>query len=100
MISTCNHPGSRSPRSRSFRAIVPAVAVLAALSILAPTPAEAYVEIPYTLGRIVQEATFVLTMRVERIDKERNLIIFHKVQDIKGVYPVNIINHSIGQAGF
>ncbi len=77
-----------------------ALAAMAALSILAPRSARAYVEVPYTLGRVLQEATFVLTMRVERVDKERNLIIFHKVQDIKGIYPVNIINHSIGQGGF
>ncbi len=87
-------------RNRSLRPSVQALAALVALSALTPQTARAYVEIPYTLGRITQEATFVLTMRVERVDKERNLIIFRKVQDIKGVYPVNIINHSIGQAGF
>ena len=91
---------SRLPLAGRPRHIVQALSALIVLSVLAPSAARAYVEIPYTLGRVTQEATFVLTMRVERVDKERNLIIFRKVQDIKGTYPVNIINHSIGQAGF
>src|SRR4051794_30813845 len=79
------------------------VLMLAALALcLAPLTenASAYVEIPYSLGRVIQEATFVLTMRVEKVDKQRNLIIYQKVQDIKGVYPVQVIKHNIGQNGF
>ena len=47
-------------------------------------PALAYVEIAYTLGRVVLESTSISVLRVEKVDKERNLILFRKVQDLKG----------------
>ncbi|HEV8606706.1 MAG TPA: VCBS repeat-containing protein [Tepidisphaeraceae bacterium] len=63
-------------------------------------PAQAYVEIPYTLGRVINEATNVVVMRVEKVDKERNLIIFSKVADLKGKHPAEQIKHNIGRGGF
>ena len=87
-------------QSRSLRRGLCGLAAAALLPILAPTPARAYVEIPYTLGRVLAEATNVMTMRVERVDKERNLIIFRKVQDLKGTSTVTVINHAIAQNGF
>lgn len=60
----------------------------------------AYVEIPYTLGRVVQESTAITLMRVEKVDKERNLILFKKVKDIKGSHPTEVIKHNIGRGGF
>ena len=50
-------------------------------------PARAYVEIPYTLGRLITESTHVMLVRVEKVDKEKNLIIYRKVKDIKGTHP-------------
>jgi hypothetical protein len=70
--------------------------VLALLA--APSAARAYIEVPYTLGRVLQEATSAFTMRVERVDKTRNLIVYSKVQDLKGVSTTVTINHSIGLA--
>jgi hypothetical protein len=60
----------------------------------------AYVEIPYTLGRVMQEASFILVMRVEKVDKQKNLILFRKVRDLKGTFPQDVIRHNIGTAGF
>lgn len=60
----------------------------------------AYVEMPYSLGRLVQESTHVMTMQVEKVDKTKNLIIFRKVKDIKGTHPADIVKHNIGKAGF
>src|SRR2546421_826573 len=82
---------------RLLKFVVPAV-VGAMLSLAAP--ARAYVEAPYTLGRILNESSNVILMRVEKVDKERNLIIYRKVKDIKGTHPVDVIKHSIGHAGF
>ena len=67
---------------------------------LSPQPARAYVEAPYTLGRLVTESTNVLLMRVEKVDREKNLIIYRKVKDLKGVHPTDVIKHNIGHAGF
>ena len=38
-------------------------------------------------------------MRVEAVDQEKNLIIYRKVQDIKGKHPTDVIKHNIGRGG-
>jgi hypothetical protein len=60
----------------------------------------AYVEAPMSLGAVIAASTHILTMRVEKVDKERNLILFRKVQDLKGKHPADIIKHNIGRGGF
>ncbi len=63
-------------------------------------PALAYVEIAYTLGRIVQESTSISVLRIEKVDRERNLILFRKVQDLKGAMAGETAKHNIGRGGF
>src|SRR4051812_48071328 len=84
-------------KSRMLKPVAPVV-VLAML--VTAWPARAYVEAPYTLGRLVTESTNVLLMRVEKVDKEKNLVIYRKVKDLKGVHPTDVIKHNIGHAGF
>jgi hypothetical protein len=74
--------------------------LVGAALLLSPQPARAYVEAPYTLGRLIAESTNVLLMRVEKVDREKNLIIYRKVKDLKGVHPTDVIKHNIGHAGF
>ena len=59
----------------------------------------AYVEAPMSLGAVVQQSTTVVLMRVERVDREKNLIIYRKVRDIKGKHPTDVIKHNIGRGG-
>src|SRR4051794_77882 len=42
--------------------------------------AHAYVEIPYTLGRLVTESTHVMLVQVDKVDKTKNLIIYRKIK--------------------
>ncbi len=73
----------------------------AALALLAAVPAaRAYVEVPYTLGRVCQESTHILLVEVVKVNKEKGLIIFKKVEDIKGKHPKDEIKHNIGQRGY
>lgn len=76
-----------------------AALILAAALFLAPA-AMAYVEVPYALGRLVQEATNIMVLKVEKVDREKNLIIYRKVKDIKGTHPTDVVKHNIGRAGF
>src|SRR4029434_8408411 len=69
-------------------------ALLVALSVR-ERPAYAYVEAAYSLGRLVTESTNILLVRCEKVDKERRLIIYRKVADIKGVHPGEVIKHQI-----
>jgi hypothetical protein len=75
------------------------LASFAALLALAP-PAPAYVEVPYALGRICEESTNIVVVEVVKVNKEKNLIIFKKVEDLKGKHPKDEIKHNIGQRGF
>ena len=65
-----------------------------------PRPSHAYVEAPYTLGRIIHESSNIVLMKVEKVDKEKNMIIYRKVRDIKGKHPTDVIKHNIGRGGF
>ena len=70
-----------------------------ALPLLTPRPAHAYVEAPQSLGSVVNQSTNVVLMTVTKIDKEKNLIIYQKVQDLKGKHPQDTIKHNIGRGG-
>src|SRR5438132_12238680 len=63
------------------------------------SPSRAYVEAPMSLGSVLVQSTNVVLMRVEMVDKEKNLIIYRKVQDLKGKHNTEVIKHNIGRGG-
>jgi hypothetical protein len=76
-------------------------ALLAVCAALVAAPSvRAYVEVPYALGRICQESTNIVVVQVAKVNKEKGLIIFKKVEDLKGKHPQDEIKHNIGQRGF
>jgi hypothetical protein len=60
----------------------------------------AYVESPYTLGRVCHESSNVVLVEVTRVNQEKGLIVFKKVKDLKGTHTDNEIKHNIGKGGF
>jgi hypothetical protein len=60
---------------------------------------DAYVEAPMSFGAIVAQSTNILLMRVEMVDREKNIIVYRKVKDLKGVHPQEVIKHNIGRGG-
>lgn len=80
---------------------VAVLAVIGAVVLLATwvSPSRAYVEAPFSLGSVLAQSSNVLLMRVEAVDKEKNLIIYRKVQDIKGKHNGDVIKHNIGRGG-
>ena len=64
-----------------------------------PQAAQAYVEVPMTLGDVVRQSTHICQMQVTKVDREKNLIIYTKLQDIKGKHPQTEIKHNIGKGG-
>jgi hypothetical protein len=62
--------------------------------------ARAYVEAPYSLGRVCHESSNIVLVEVSRVNKERGLIIFKKVKDLKGTHNEQEIKHNIGKRGF
>ncbi len=62
--------------------------------------AHAYIEAPFSLGKLINDSTNVVVMRVEKVDREKNLIVYSKVSDLKGKHPGDTIKHNIGRGGF
>src|SRR3954463_11248806 len=75
--------------------------LIAALAVaFCATPALAYVEAAHSFGQVVNLSTNIVLVRVDAVDKTKNLITFRKVRDIKGKHPSEIIRHNIGRGGF
>ena len=54
----------------------------------------------YTLGGFCKEAPNIVLVEVARVNKEKNLIIYKKVRDLKGKHPAAEIKHNIGKRGY
>jgi hypothetical protein len=85
--------------SALFRRVCIIGACIALLLIVSPRQADAYVEVPMALGDVIRQSTNICLMQVTKVDREKNLIIYTKVQDIKGKHPTNEIKHNIGRGG-
>jgi hypothetical protein len=70
------------------------------VAFFAAPEAQAYVEAPHSLGQIINLSSNIVLMQVEAVDREKNLIVYRKVRDLKGKHPTEVIKHNIGRAGF
>ncbi len=75
-----------------------AVGVVTALAWFTSRSA-AYVEAAMSLGSVLSQSTNVVLMRVEFVDRDKNLIVYRKVRDIKGTHNTDVIKHNIGRNG-
>jgi hypothetical protein len=73
---------------------------VAAGVLMASAPAAAYVEAPYTLGKLMTDSTNIVVLRVTSVDQAKNLLIYAKVRDIKGTHQGETVKHNIGRGGF
>jgi len=70
------------------------LAALVAWMALEPSPAPAYITAPVqTLGQLCGWSTYVTEVRVEKVSKEKGIIVYRKVRDLKGKYPRETIRH-------
>lgn len=72
------------------RSILPALAL-----IILAAPVRAYVEAPMSFGAVVSQSVAICLMQVEKVDKAQSIIIYRKIQDIKGKHPQEVIKHTI-----
>ncbi len=70
-------------------------AVLTFIGFMAVPEAPAHVEKAYTLAEVVKESDMITLMRVTRVDKANKLVVFEKVEDIKGKFPTQTARHLI-----
>ncbi len=85
--------------SRRFLFGIPLCCAALLIAIPAP-PAYAYVEAAHSLGQVITLSTNIVVMQVEKVDKEKNMIIYRKLYDLKGKHPTDVIKHNIGRGGF
>jgi hypothetical protein len=67
---------------------------------VAADAARAFIEVPYSLGNLVNEARTIVVLQVEKVDRDKNLIIYRKQRALKGEYPADTMKHNIGRGGF
>ncbi|HEY7153202.1 MAG TPA: VCBS repeat-containing protein [Gemmataceae bacterium] len=79
---------------------LPLFALTGALFLCENRPAFAYVEAPHSLGQVINLSTNIMVLRVEQVDKTKNVIVYRKVRDLKGTHKTDIIRHNIGRGGF
>ncbi len=77
-----------------------AYAIAIAVLCHASSTAWGRIEKLYTLGEFSKEAPNIVLVEVARINKEKNLIIFKKVRDLKGKHPTEEIRQNIGKRGY
>lgn len=63
------------------------------LGVLWVQPARAYITVPVTTLGQLSNSTYVTLVRVEKVSKEKGVIIYTKVRDLKGKYPKETIKH-------
>jgi hypothetical protein len=73
--------------------VAPAVLLCAAV-------ARGYIEAPYSLGRTCLESTHIVLVEVSKVNKEKGLVIYKKLKDLKGNHGEQEIKHNIGKRGF
>ena len=68
---------------------------MVATAALPPPPAAAYVIKPLpTLGFTAAESTHILLVRVEKVSREKGVIVYQKVRDLRGNYPTDTLTHA------
>jgi hypothetical protein len=79
--------------SRSRPHTVLPFVLVAALVPLWVAPARAYITAPVpTLGQLTG-STYITVVRVEKVSREKGIIVYRKVRDLKGTYPKDKIRH-------
>src|SRR5262249_42710462 len=58
--------------------------------------ARAYIDVPpHTLGHMCSYSTDIVVLRVEKVDKEKKVIFYRKVQELKGKWAAEIVRHHV-----
>src|SRR5688572_29215804 len=71
-----------------------------AACVFSTTTARAYIEMPYSLGKFVQDSQQIVLLEVTRVNKEKGLVLFKKLADLKGKSSETEFTHNIGTRGF
>jgi len=83
---------TRTRRTSLLALVLPCLPLF--LGAFAASSAQAYITVPVaTLGSVVAESTYVTVVRVEKVSREKGVIVYTKLRDLKGKYPKDTIRH-------
>ena len=68
--------------------------VLALAWWLWPPAASAVIEVIPTLGQVINDATHIVVLEVEKVSLEKRVIIYKKLADLKGKHPTERVHES------
>jgi hypothetical protein len=75
-----------------MRTIVPATVLALGVAV---SPARARIEAPYSLGQMCKESAHIVVLEIVRVNRDKNLIFFKTVAELKGKHPGGEIRHHI-----
>jgi hypothetical protein len=75
-------------------------ALIALLVLITAAISHASIDAPWSLGQVIGASTNIILVEVVRVNKEKNLIVYKKLEDIKGKHPTEQIKHNIGKNGY
>ncbi len=58
-------------------------------------PSRAYIEAPMTLADVINQSNMITILRVKSVDKAKKMIVYEKVEDIRGKFPTAQGRHVI-----
>jgi hypothetical protein len=77
-----------------------ALALVALFLLRGPRPTPAYIGgPPLSLGLMCSWSTHVAIFRIDAVDRNKGVVLFRKVRDVKGKWPATVVRHSY-PAGF
>ncbi len=63
---------------------------------LLASPAWAYLGTLQSLGQLSNDAKHIVVLRVDRVNREKKVVLYKKVADLKGTHPTENIKHQLG----
>lgn len=60
-----------------------------------PTPSQAFVDFSPTLGKVISQSDHIVVLEVERVSREKQVIIFKRIAELKGDGSPAIVKHHI-----
>lgn len=61
----------------------------------ATAPSRAYIDATPTRGKLIADANQIVVLRVDRVSREKGVVIFQKVADIKGADGPEVVKHKL-----
>src|SRR5262249_45123089 len=84
-----------SNRSRNKGVLMKHSALAALVMLSVASPAWAYIAAMPTLGKIITGSSHIVVLQVDKVNREKQVVIFKKVADLKGKSSTEVVKHKL-----